>query len=224
MRNRFAAVSSIVFSGALALSAAPGWTQAEKGGAKGDTGTVQKPTDPPVGTQRGKTADSLGQAQERSGTKMGADRQAGQAGARGMGREDVRKVQEALKDKGHDPGQADGIMGPRTQQALRAFQKEQGIQATGQLDQKTASALGVEGAAKMGAGSDVGTERKAGVEKGTSAERGEKAGARPDSGLESEKAGKSGASSGKSGAGSPGAAGQPPESRPGKMPGDPGSK
>lgn len=227
MRNRFAALSSIVFSGALVLGAAPAWAQAEKGGTKGDTGSVQKPTDPPMGTQRGKTGESVGQA-ERSGTKMGRD--AAPAGAR-MGqrsRDDIKQVQEALKSKGHDPGEADGIMGPRTQQALRAFQKEQGMQATGQLDQKTASALGVEGAAKAGAG--MGTERRSGVEKsgtpgaaGQTPESrpgkmpGEKSGARSDA--ESEKAG----STGKSGAGKAGAAGQTPESQPGKMPGDPGS-
>jgi peptidoglycan hydrolase-like protein with peptidoglycan-binding domain len=57
--------------------------------------------------------------------------------------QEVRSVQEALKDKGHDPGPIDGVMGPRTQQALRAFQRAQNIQTSGQLDSSTASALGV---------------------------------------------------------------------------------
>jgi peptidoglycan hydrolase-like protein with peptidoglycan-binding domain len=58
-------------------------------------------------------------------------------------REDVKSVQEALKDKGHNPGPIDGVMGPQTQQALRNFQRAQNIQQTGQLDSSTASALGV---------------------------------------------------------------------------------
>ena len=57
--------------------------------------------------------------------------------------DDVKSVQEALKNKGHDPGPIDGVMGARTQQALRAFQRAQNIQTSGQLDSSTASALGV---------------------------------------------------------------------------------
>jgi peptidoglycan hydrolase-like protein with peptidoglycan-binding domain len=34
-------------------------------------------------------------------------------------RTDVTAMQTALKDKGHDPGPVDGIMGPRTRAALR---------------------------------------------------------------------------------------------------------
>jgi peptidoglycan hydrolase-like protein with peptidoglycan-binding domain len=33
----------------------------------------------------------------------------------------VREVQEALKDAGHDPGPADGLLGPRTRSALRSY-------------------------------------------------------------------------------------------------------
>jgi peptidoglycan hydrolase-like protein with peptidoglycan-binding domain len=57
----------------------------------------------------------------------------------------VRQVQQALKDKGHDPGQVDGIMGPQTKQALQSFQQQQGISGAGELDQQTLAALGVQG-------------------------------------------------------------------------------
>ncbi|PYM95617.1 MAG: hypothetical protein DME08_15395, partial [Candidatus Rokuibacteriota bacterium] len=53
--------------------------------------------------------------------------------------------QQALKDKGHDPGMVDGVMGPKTQAALKDFQKSQGIQDTGRLDAETMSKLGIEG-------------------------------------------------------------------------------
>jgi murein L,D-transpeptidase YcbB/YkuD len=52
------------------------------------------------------------------------------------------------KDKGHDPGSIDGVMGPRTARALKDFQKAEGLQATGQLDSQTREKLGVEGSAK----------------------------------------------------------------------------
>ena len=61
-----------------------------------------------------------------------------------VGDEKVRAAQQALKDKGHDPGAIDGQMGPKTQAALRDFQKALGMTASGRLDDKTMQALGVE--------------------------------------------------------------------------------
>lgn len=63
---------------------------------------------------------------------------------RAPGREQVRAVQQALKDKGHDPGPIDGIMGPKTREALKGFQKAEGIKETGRLDAETMAKLGVE--------------------------------------------------------------------------------
>src|SRR5213078_2598915 len=55
--------------------------------------------------------------------------------------DDVRQAQTALKDKGHDPGPIDGIHGPRTSAALRAYQKAENIKVTGRLDADTESHL-----------------------------------------------------------------------------------
>jgi putative peptidoglycan binding protein/YmgG-like glycine-zipper protein len=55
----------------------------------------------------------------------------------------VRSVQQALTDRGYSPGPADGQWGPSTEDALRRFQSSQGLQATGQLDSRTTSALGL---------------------------------------------------------------------------------
>ena len=55
----------------------------------------------------------------------------------------IRRVQEALKSEGHDPGPVDGVMGPKTKEALREFQKQENLQETGRLDQDTMSKLGV---------------------------------------------------------------------------------
>lgn len=56
----------------------------------------------------------------------------------------VRKVQEQLRSKGYDVGTVDGRMGDQTRSALRNFQQSQGLQATGELDARTMSALGVQ--------------------------------------------------------------------------------
>lgn len=53
----------------------------------------------------------------------------------------TRALQEALARAGHDPGPLDGIRGRRTIAALRAFQRAQGLPATGLVDAATAHAL-----------------------------------------------------------------------------------
>jgi hypothetical protein len=59
-------------------------------------------------------------------------------------KEDIQKAQEALKSKGHDPGSIDGTMGPKTRQAISAFQKASGLKETGSLDAETANKLGIQ--------------------------------------------------------------------------------
>jgi hypothetical protein len=60
-------------------------------------------------------------------------------GARG---EDVRKLQQALLDAGITfRGGADGVFGPATQAALRQFQQQNNLPATGAVDSQTASVL-----------------------------------------------------------------------------------
>ena len=54
---------------------------------------------------------------------------------------DIKKAQEALKQNGHDPGVIDGVIGPHTSAALRAYQKDQGLSITGRLDDDTQAKL-----------------------------------------------------------------------------------
>jgi len=57
---------------------------------------------------------------------------------------DIVKVQQALKERGHDPGPVDGIDGPSTRAALQAFQKSEGLDPSGRLDRGTLEKLGVQ--------------------------------------------------------------------------------
>lgn len=61
-----------------------------------------------------------------------------------LNQDTVRQLQEQLQNQGYQVGQIDGVMGPRTQQALTSFQRDQNLQATGQPDQQTMAALGIE--------------------------------------------------------------------------------
>jgi peptidoglycan hydrolase-like protein with peptidoglycan-binding domain len=79
--------------------------------------------------------------------------QSEQSAAPGVEESTIRQAQEKLGSNGHDV-QADGVLGPKTQAALKEFQQKEGIQASGQLDQETLAALGVsEGSAGTGASS-----------------------------------------------------------------------
>lgn len=55
----------------------------------------------------------------------------------------IRDAQQALKDKGFDPGPVDGLNGPATKAAVKKYQAQQNITADGQLGPKTLDALGV---------------------------------------------------------------------------------
>jgi peptidoglycan hydrolase-like protein with peptidoglycan-binding domain len=55
-------------------------------------------------------------------------------GSRG---EEVLALQRYLKDTGYLRGLVDGIYGPGTQNALSAFQKANGLEATGNADKET---------------------------------------------------------------------------------------
>jgi len=57
-------------------------------------------------------------------------------------RNDVKKMQQTLRDKGHYRGDIDGVFGLRTQASIRGFQKAENLPATGQLDLQTAGKLG----------------------------------------------------------------------------------
>ena len=67
-------------------------------------------------------------------------------------RNDVKKMQQSLRGKGHYRGEVDGVFGLRTQASIRGFQKAENLPATGQLDAQTADKLGVrpEGREKTG--------------------------------------------------------------------------
>ncbi len=79
-------------------------------------------------------------------------------------REDIKKLQESLRDKGYYSGPVDGVIGPRTRAAIRQYQKFENLPVTGRLDTQTAGKLGVGpesiGGSFKGAGQEVGKGSK----------------------------------------------------------------
>jgi hypothetical protein len=55
----------------------------------------------------------------------------------------VKKLQQSLKAKGVDPGEIDGVFGPHTEAAVRAFQLQSGLVADGEAGKATLAKLKV---------------------------------------------------------------------------------
>ena len=71
-----------------------------------------------------------------------AARLADGGGTLNLSSDEIREVQIALKAKGFDV-ELDGVLGTRTRRALIEFQRRQGFQASGRIDNRTVTALGV---------------------------------------------------------------------------------
>ena len=54
---------------------------------------------------------------------------------------DVYALQSALKERGYDPGQLDGIYGKKTERAVKRFQKDKGLKVDGIAGKRTFAAL-----------------------------------------------------------------------------------
>lgn len=118
------------------------------------SGLAQANKDTPVGGSQSERTGSGANTPLPEGSRSAGSGDPSKAGqgarsasqSQGMGgQQDVRQVQEALKNQGQNPGPIDGIMGPRTRQALRAFQGENALKQTGTLDAETKQKLNIEG-------------------------------------------------------------------------------
>jgi hypothetical protein len=106
-------------------------------------------------SQQSPSSNAGSQATNPSSSQMGSSSAAQSGNAAnassqgGMANEEhnpqvVRSAQQALKQQGLNVGAIDGKLGPETESALRQFQQSKGLPQSGDLDQQTLSALGVE--------------------------------------------------------------------------------
>jgi N-acetyl-anhydromuramyl-L-alanine amidase AmpD len=72
----------------------------------------------------------------------------------------VRSAQEGLASLGYWPGTIDGLMGPRTRNAIRTFQEQHGLTLSGQLDAATLQVLSSPAAKPMPTASRETTTKK----------------------------------------------------------------
>lgn len=61
----------------------------------------------------------------------------------GSSGEEVKQIQKKLKDWGYYNGSVDGVYGSKTVEAVKSFQKKNGLTADGVAGDRTLSALGI---------------------------------------------------------------------------------
>jgi len=132
MKNKKTALTAAVIFG-IGLGSAPAFSQSAPGGKSAPPSLDRTPTTP-------------GREQQLppSGREI-------PKGTEGLSASDIKQVQQALKAKGHDAGTS-GVMDDKTREAIRAFQKAEGLTMTGTVDEKTAQALGVSSKSPSGSG------------------------------------------------------------------------
>jgi murein L,D-transpeptidase YcbB/YkuD len=137
MNRSIALVSAVLLLGAAPVAAlAESNTQQQPA-----AGTYQAPSAPASGTQQQMPSRN----QNMNGSASGANSNAPMSGssmADTQSPEEVQRVQAALNQKG-ERVKVDGIWGPQTEQALRDFQRKNGLQASGRLDGQTLQKLNV---------------------------------------------------------------------------------
>ncbi len=62
---------------------------------------------------------------------------------RGSQGQEVRQIQQKLKNWGYYSGSVDGIFGPKTEEAVKYFQRKNGLKADGIVGNATLAALGI---------------------------------------------------------------------------------
>jgi peptidoglycan hydrolase-like protein with peptidoglycan-binding domain len=80
---------------------------------------------------------------ERAAAQRGSERASGTVRLDDASDAQVKALQRELSARGLYQDQIDGVVGPKTRSALRNFQTQQGIAASGDLDTRSADALGL---------------------------------------------------------------------------------
>jgi Putative peptidoglycan binding domain len=109
-----------------------------------ETGTPLPKGSPYAGTVEKGASSSANSGTDASTSQSGRRTSSNGRMARSGSAANIKEAQQALKDKGYDPGAVDGVMGAKTKEALKSFQNASNLQATGTLDAQTAEKLGVQ--------------------------------------------------------------------------------
>lgn len=107
-------------------------------------GDTMQQTSPQAGASAQQTPSMSGNTQYNSPDLASTSQSSGDSGR--MSQADVRQMQQKLQQEGLYHGKIDGLVGPGTQEALRTYQRKNGLPVTATPDQQTLSSLNGAGA------------------------------------------------------------------------------
>jgi peptidoglycan hydrolase-like protein with peptidoglycan-binding domain len=108
---------------------------------QGTAAGTMPPGAPQAGVDRQQTPPAAGL----NNPDMASSSQSGAVTGR-LSRTDIQNIQQKLQQNGLYRGRIDGLEGPGTDQALRAYQQQNGLPVTGTPDQQTLASLNGTGA------------------------------------------------------------------------------
>lgn len=130
--------TSFVLSGSLALGAGSAFCQSAP--------ETNRPGGNLPGTSQGEHSGPM-----KSPDVSGMEKQKKPSGM-DLSSEEIKQIQQALKEKGHELGSATGVMSAQTREAIREFQKANNLSATRSVDEEIAQKLGVSISGSAGTG------------------------------------------------------------------------
>lgn len=131
--NRTSRITATTLAALLAAAPAAAFAQSSTTGAPGSGTSTSNP-----GMTTGAPAANQPTAAQPSG--MAGDTGQGQQ----LPQSTLENVQQQLQQQGfYKNAKVDGRWGPQTRRAVQSFQQAKGMPATGQLDEQTLGALGV---------------------------------------------------------------------------------
>jgi len=110
-----------------------GFTESVKDEGQGAAGHMKEMTGRSVEMAKEKTQEAVEVAKEKTERVLFETN---------MSSDVIKQIQKALQNAGHDPKYIDGVMGWRTTEAIKAYQKEKGL-AVGGLTYETIKSLGI---------------------------------------------------------------------------------
>lgn len=102
-------------------------------------GDTMQQTTPQAGASMPQTPSMSGNNQNNNADQASTAQSSGDWGR--MSQADVQQMQQKLQQEGLYHGKIDGLVGPGTQQALRTYQRKNGLPVTATPDQPTLSSL-----------------------------------------------------------------------------------
>jgi peptidoglycan hydrolase-like protein with peptidoglycan-binding domain len=124
--------SAAIVGGASSNTAQANGTPTDSGANEGQ----QPATSPSVTGTNQPVSNVTSRSNQGMNSQSGTDQQ--------LSQDTIQNVQQKLQQDGYyKGGHVDGMMGPRTRQAVQRFQQAKGLPSSGQLDQQTLAALGV---------------------------------------------------------------------------------